>query len=554
MYGCRYNFAFDDMDIVGYPIEIVKGVSMFKGFKQIVSFTMLSRLLGMVRDVCYSRFFGATALGDAWIIAFRIPNLSRRIFGEGAAVSSFIPVYSSELEKDPETAKRLANTVTTVIFTFLSAVVVVGWLILWYFGSSANVTADMEIITKLTAIMLPYAAVICTVAIMSGILNVHGHFAAPAAAPVILNCFIIAAIVITGYVLGLPSRMQVFVAAVSVLLAGAVQTAVQMVVLKRLGVMLRPAWDVHLDASKKVPTVITPMILGANVTQINTLSDEIIAWMFSGSDDKGTTFTILGNIIQYPLWRGSVMHLYLSQRLYQLPLGVFGISLATAIFPVLSKAYAQGDNDKMNSSLTHGLKMAFYIALPCSMGLIVIANPLIRILFENGSQFSAGDTSKCAMVLYAYGLGITGFFFQQILVKAFYAAHDSKLPAKTAMWAVGINIVLNLILIWMLGAAGLALATTICSYFQVGIMIAVLRKKFGYFTDKFAAFTTKTIIASIGMLAAGLTTTQMLRTLPTGILTDSIRIGLAMAVCVAVYAGISKLSKNEGLNMILRRK
>ncbi|AQQ08254.1 putative peptidoglycan biosynthesis protein MurJ [Sedimentisphaera cyanobacteriorum] len=526
---------------------------MFKGFRQIVSFTMLSRVLGMVRDICYSHFFGATALGDAWIISFRIPNLARRVFGEGAAVSSFIPVYSEELENSSETARKLANTITTAVFTILAGAVLLGWALLLGAGIFSDLTGDGKLIIQLTSIMLPYAAVICTIAIMAGILNVHGHFSAPAAAPVILNAFIISAILISGWAMGMPPRTQVFIAAFCVLIAGGVQTALQIYVLGRLGIHLRPELDLKMKAVRRVMLLMAPMILGATVTQINTLSDELIAWFFSGSEAKGSELMIFGRSAEYPLWRGSVMHLYLSQRLYQLPLGVFGISLATAIFPVLSRAAARLETDKMMTSLSGGIKMAVFAALPCSLGLIVVAEPLIRLLFENGREFTASDTAQSAGVLYGYAIGITGFFLQQILIKAFYAAGDSKLPAKTACWAVGINLVLNLILIWVAGAAGLALSTAVCSYLQVAVMLLVLRKRYGGFHSGFRPFLAKSLAASGLMFAAGLAVNHFMAGLDENAAFDSARIAAAVLISAAVYAGASKLISNEGLDMVLKR-
>jgi putative peptidoglycan lipid II flippase len=513
---------------------------------------MLSRVLGMARDICYSTFFGATALGDAWIIAFRIPNLSRRIFGEGAATSSFIPVYSKELACDEASAARLANTVTTVIFTLLSALVVVGWVILWYLYSASSATEDTKLIAELAAVMLPYAAIICTVAILAGVLNVHNHFAAPAAAPVLLNCFIIAAIVISGRFAGLSPKAQAFTAAVSVLVAGIAQTLLQLVVLKHKGIHIRPAWDVHSDAAKKVLMLMAPMVLGAAVTQINTLSDEVIAWIFSASVDKGDAFTALGRVVEYPLRRGSVMHLYLSQRLYQLPLGVFGISIATAIFPLLSRSAAAGDSAKMVRSLNKGLKLAVFIALPCSAGLIITAKPLIALMFEHGEKFAAADTLKCAGVLAAYALGITGYFLQQILVKAFYALHESKVPARSAMWAVALNVLLNLALIWPLGAAGLAAATAICSYVQVLTLMRVLRRQYCDAGSGLLRLLSKTLVASLIMLVAGFIFQGAIASISGTIALNLANILLTIALCGSLFLLTAKLTGNEGLTMLKR--
>ncbi|MFI4912624.1 MAG: murein biosynthesis integral membrane protein MurJ [Sedimentisphaeraceae bacterium JB056] len=527
---------------------------MVKGFKQIASFTMLSRILGLIRDICYSKYFGATALGDAWLIAFRIPNLSRRIFGEGAASASFIPVYSEMLEKDRKTADMLANTTVTIMFTFLSFLVVVGWAIMWIYRFAANPTPETVTIISLASVMLPYAAVICTVAILAGILNVHSHFAAPAAAPVVLNIFIIGAIVITGSLLGLPTTAQVYTAAVCVLIAGIVQTVMQLIPLKKKGVKLMPCWQVNSGAFRKVIWLMGPMILGTTATQINTFADDIIAWFFSGSEAKGAELVIMGKTMAYPLWRGCVMQLYLAQRLYQLPLGVIGIALATAIFPVLSRSAARNDNEEFISTLTKGIKCAFYLAIPCGVGLCLVAKPLISVLFE-GDKFTASDITSTSIILYCYAFGLAGFFIQQIITRAFYATNDSKMPARTAVIAVIVNVLLNLTLIWFMGAAGLGLATAICSYIQIIILLAVLKNRYReQFTQGFATAITKVIIASVIMFIAGRTLMIAMAALPADLKFNCIRIAAQIIICASVYLALSKIMKIEMLEIITNKK
>jgi putative peptidoglycan lipid II flippase len=526
---------------------------MVKGFKQIASLTMLSRVLGMVRDVCYSKYFGATALGDAWLIAFRIPNLSRRIFGEGAASASFIPVYSEMLEKDKKSADILANTLVTVLFILLSALVVIGWSAMWLYKTAGDPPRETVTIISLTSIMLPYAVIICVVAIMAGILNVHSHFAAPAAAPVVLNVFIIGAIVITGSLLGLSGGAQVYAAAVCVMAAGLVQVVMQIIPLRRRGIRLRPCMQVNSGAFRKVIWLMGPMILGTAATQINTLADDMIAWILSGSQTKGDEFMIMGQSVVYPLWRGCVMQLYLAQRLYQLPLGVLGIALATAIFPVLSRAAARGDEKELLSTLARGVKCAFYLAVPCAAGLSLVAMPLISILFK-GKDFTDSDISATAAILYCYAFGLAGFFIQQIVTRAFYAIGDSKMPAKTAIIAVVANIALNLTLIWYMGAAGLGLATAICSYIQVAILLTVLKKRYReQFTRGFTAALVKVLIATAIMFAVGKICLMMMSSLPYNLLSNFARIAAAITACAATYYFLSLTMKIEMLHLLLAK-
>jgi len=451
---------------------------MIKGFRQIASLTAVSRVFGFARDIAYSHFFGASALLDAWAIAFKIPNLARRLFGEGAASASLIPVYSEELTNRPEQAKQLINTVVTVIFVLLAAIVLIGQGVIWAYYKFFSPSGETKLILSLTSIMLPYMLLVCVVAILAGILNVHRHFAAPAAAPIVLNIFIIASLLLTGWVFEIKPQQQVFFVAVAVVIAGIMQIVIQIPPLRSVGVSIRPAWQIYSDSFRKIIILMGPMILGLTVTQINTLADDLIAWWFSSSAEKGASFVLLGTEIAYPLARGSVSHLYYAQRLYQLPLGVFGISLATAIFPVMSSYAAKKDFTGLGRTVSQGLRSSIFIAIPATIGLIAIVRPLVSVAFEHG-QFGQvrDDTSMVAWTLLFYALGLCGYFAQQVATRAFYSMQDSKTPMRSAMIAVGLNIVLNLTLIWPLGTGGLALSTAICSYLQVVIMVCVFHRR-----------------------------------------------------------------------------
>jgi putative peptidoglycan lipid II flippase len=324
---------------------------MIKGFRQIASLTVISRVFGMVRDMAFAHFFGAGWLFTAWTMGFKIPNLARRLFGEGAASASLIPVYSEQLHSAPEQAKDLANTAVTVVFILLSVIVIVGQILIWSYYIFFENRTGPRLGLLLCSIMLPYMICICIVAILAGILNVHRHFAAPAAAPIVLNTFIIASLLFTGWVMKIEAQQQVFFVAFAVLLSGIAQIAIQIPPLRGSGVSIRPAWDIYCEPFKKVIIMMGPMILGLTVTQLNTLGDDIIALCFM--NEQG-----------YPLGYGAPGYLYYAQRLYQFPLGVLGISLATAIFPVMSSDAARKDYDALTKTVSRGIKAAVYIALP----------------------------------------------------------------------------------------------------------------------------------------------------------------------------------------------
>ena len=527
---------------------------MIKGFRQIALLTAVSRIFGFIRDITYSHFFGANALLDAWAIAFKIPNLARRLFGEGAASASFVPIYSQQLHTNGEGAKQLINTVVTVLFVVLAAIVLIGEVLIWSYCKFFTVTGETGLVLSLASVMLPYMMLVCIVAILAGVLNVHRHFAAPAAAPIILNIFIIAAVVLTGWVFGIQAREQLFFVAAAVVIAGLVQIAIQLPPLRAAGVSIRPAWQIYSPAFRKIIVLMGPMILGLTVTQINTLADDLVAWGLSASPEKGTLFMLLGQKIAYPLERGSVSHLYYAQRLYQLPLGLFGISLATAIFPVMSSFAAKKDFVGLAGTVSQALRGALFIAIPATIGVAAIAKPLISLAFQHG-QFTAADTDMVAATLMFYLVGLCGFFIQQIVTRAFYSVQDSKVPMYSALVAVFANIVLNLVLVWFLGTGGLALSTAICSYLQVVILVFVLRRRLDRLSgahDKQATILNglgsalvKTVAATMCMCAAiavGLSLSKDLA--------DMFKLLLVVPSAAAVYLLAAKLLRIEMLSLL----
>ena len=526
---------------------------MIRGFRQIAFLTAISRIFGMLRDIAYGHFFGAGGLLDAWIIAFRIPNLSRRLFGEGAASASFIPVYSEVLHKDREQATILLNTVVTVLFVILAALVLIGEAIIWLYYSLFAHSSETHLILSLSSIMLPYMLFVCMVAIIAGILNVHKHFAMPAAAPIVLNLFIIGTIVITGWFLKIESREQLFAVAVSILIVGIVQISIMIRPLKNCGISIKPAWQIHSEYFRKILFLMGPMILGLTVTQMNTLADDLIAWWFSGSVEKGQFFEMFGRQIAYPMSRGSVSHLYYAQRLYQLPLGILGISLATAIFPIMSEEAARGDFISLTKTISKGIRGTVFIAFPATAGLIIVAKPLISALFEHG-KFTQDDTSKVTVTMICYVLGLSGYFAQQVLARAFYSLQDSITPVKSALIAVFSNILLNLTLIWFLDRAGLATSTAICAYIQVCILIIILKKKFGsLILGGLSEILVKTIAGTLFMTLICAGVLFLMKYLPDTRLVDGLKLAVIVPLAIVLYIIAAKILKNEMLSLFTNR-
>jgi len=510
---------------------------MIKGFRQIASLTAVSRVFGLIRDVAFAHFFGAGWLMTAWTMGFKVPNLARRLFGEGAASASFIPVYTEQLQNDPKLARQLANTVVTVVFVILAAIVLLGQIILWTYYFFFEERTGVQVGLILCSIMMPYMIFVCIIAILAGILNVHRHFAAPAAAPIVLNIFIISALLITGLVFKIESRVQVFYVALAVLLAGIAQLAIQIPPLKANAVTISPAWHIRSDAFKKILILMGPMILGLTVTQINTLADDVIALSFMTKDG-------------YPLSYGAPSYLYYAQRLYQFPLGVLGISLATAIFPVMSADAARKDFDALSKTIARAIKAAVFVAVPATAGLFLVAKPLVSAVFQHG-QFTAEDTPFVAATLCFYAIGLTGFFSQQVVTRAFYSMQDSKMPAKSALVAVVVNVILNLSLIWFMGVAGLALSTAICSYLQVCILVLVLRKRFAHpILEGLTVTLLKTIIATIVMCCVAILILNLMNILPNDRFNNFLRLADVVPSAAAAYYLSARILKIKMLALI----
>jgi len=510
---------------------------MIKGFRQIASLTAVSRVFGMVRDIAFAHFFGSGWLMTAWTMGFKIPNLARRLFGEGAASASFIPIYSDQLHNNPKQAGQLINTVVTVLFVTLAVIVLVGEGLVWGCYGFFETRTGPRIGLALCSVMLPYMIFVCIVAILAGILNVHRRFATPAAAPIVLNIFIIASILFTGWVLKIKPQQQVFFVAAAVLIAGLVQIAIQIPSLRASGVSIRPAWDIHSEAFRKIIILMGPMIIGLTVTQLNTLADDIIALSFM--NERG-----------YPLSYGAPSYLYYAQRLYQFPLGVLGISLATAIFPVMSSEAARKDFAALAATIARGIKASVFVAIPATAGIFLIAGPLVSAVFEHG-EFKPADTPIVAYTLSFYALGLSGYFCQQITTRAFYSMQDSRTPMRSAIIAVLVNVVLNLTLIWFMGTAGLALSTAICSYLQVVILVSVLRRQVGHsILDGFLANLLKTIAATAFMCAVAAAIIPLMGGLADNRWFNILRLAAVVPSAAGVYLLAAKFLRIETLSLL----
>ncbi len=427
------------------------------------SLTLVSRVTGLIRDGAISRIFGTGALASSFYFAFLIPNLFRRLFGEGALAAAFLPSYSKLLHEDKEQARAFATLTISKLVILLGSLTLIGEGILWWMVSMQEEPSPA---LQLAMVMLPYMPLVCSVAIFAAMLHVHDRFGPPAAAPIILNGFMIGAAFLLIGVFDNPLNHMMLIG-ISVIAAGIVQVIWSLIALKSFGCFQKNTKSARGEFGTMLKRMI-PMIIGLGTLQINTLIDGLIAsWptLFGSSFFFG---------LQYPLGEGAMGSLSWAQRLYQFPLGVFGIAVATAIYPLLAKQCK--DAELFTSTVHRGLRLVIFVGLPASAGLLIVRNPLASAVFQ-GANFTADDAIIVGTILLGYAPAVWAYSMSQILTKGFYAKGDEMTPVKVALICVVLNFVLNISLIWTpLGTAGLAWSTAICAVVQVCLLLAIFGK------------------------------------------------------------------------------
>lgn len=513
--------------------------------------TLASRILGMIRDMATAALLGLSSGGvmDAFAIALRIPNLFRGLFAEGALAASYLPVFTRLLEHDRRQAWQLTSVLLAALAVLLTMLVALGeaifglvWLI-W--GDVPGVT----LLVGLAATMLPYMVFICLAAQVAATLHALGHFAAPALAPTLLNlCWLFGAWAVAPW-FAPDKQTQAYVLAGCVLVAGVLQLGVQIPVLYRLGFRFDYNWAAGRNALGEVVRAMGPMVLGLAVTQVNTLLDSLIAWGLAAAPDGPQRIAWLGGVA-YPMQQGAPAAIYYGERLYQFPLGILGLAVATAIFPLLSRHAARGQLDQLGADLTLGLRLVLALGIPASAGLVLLAEPLARLLFERG-QFDAQDTLRAARMIACYAGGVWAYCALPVVIRGFYALGDRLTPVRIGMGVVGLNLALNLTLIWPLAERGLAVATAVAAAVQVVVLAAIfsLRKSHLYWRA-LGATLARSLLATALMLAAGSVALGWVAT-GEGLGSKLLRVAVPLVLAGTVYLVAFRLSGGREIGMVV---
>lgn len=442
--------------------------------------TLISRILGFVRDVIVAFALGAGLFADAFFVAFRIPNLLRRLFGEGSLTMAFIPVFSRIREEEgDEAAQAMARSAMIWLGVILGGITLLAELLAGPLtmaiapGFTRNIE-QFQVTVDLIRICFPYVIFICGVALCMGILNARNHFLGPALAPVVLNVSLIGAALL-GHFFGLNVAYSM---AYGVLIGGAGQLLLQQPFLRSTGFSWRGSWSWRNKGVARMGLLMLPTVFGAAVYQINIL---------------------LGTLLASYLPVGSVSYLYYADRLVQFPLGVFGIAVSTAALPSLAKFAARGEMEEYDSALAVALGLTLFIALPAAAGLMGLAGPVISLLFERGA-FTAEAVSATSQALIAYSVGLPFIALSRPLVAGFYALEDTRTPVKIAVVCLVVNVGLGIWLMQSMAHVGLALAVSVSSLINyASLHVLLARKRKGRLIPLGSALKTMVLSAMVGV-------------------------------------------------------
>ncbi|MBM4083685.1 MAG: murein biosynthesis integral membrane protein MurJ, partial [Planctomycetes bacterium] len=393
---------------------------------------------------------------------------------------------------------------------------------------------------------------ICLVALAMGILNSLGHFFMPAFSPAMLNVCWIAAIGFVYFGPQMTPERKVFVLALAILFAGVVQLAMQVPVLRKLGVPIRLDFRFDHPAVRQVARLWAPVVFGMGIVQLNVLMDGLIAIGFSHQPGGPDSFSLFGLTIRYPMQEGANSTLYFAERLYQLPLSVLGTAMATAVLPTFSRHFARGDHEGLAATLSLALRVIFFVGVPASVAIMVLSEPMVDLLFKRG-KFTEQSVERTAMVVLFYASGIWAYCGLQVLVRAFHAMQDTKTPVTVGASMVAANVAMNLTFIWFLREAGLALATALSATFQIAILFRLLRRKLGAklgVRDTLGSLA-KTAAASVAMAVACWLTLKFMPA-PVGLTVRALRVFAPLAVGGAVFVASAWLLRTAELSLVLK--
>jgi putative peptidoglycan lipid II flippase len=505
--------------------------SLAANFRIVSLCTLASRILGMARDMAMAYLFGAGPVLDAFTVAFRVPNLARQLFGEGALTSAFLPVLVRELQgPDPLASRQVATGVFVALGALLLLLVGVAEAGLGAALLLVDLSAENRLLLELLAILMPYVVFVCLAAQVSAVLHSLRRFTWPALLPVVLNLVWLAGTALAAWHGGTPVA-QVRWIAVCLLAAGVVQLAIALAALRGAGFRLTRAWRAAWPRVREVFLAMLPIVLAFSIAQFNTLLDSLLAWALA---PPGVGEAARGRLLPVLVDSGTATALYYGQRMYQFPLGVFGVALGTVLFPLLSGHAQGGDLDAFRRSLSYGVRLTVSIGVPAAVGLVVLSSPITALLFQHG-RFDADDAALTSRMVAVYGSVVWAYIGLLIVHRGYYAIGDRITPVRIGMLAVTVNVALNLVLVWLLGGIGLAIGTAAATALQAGLATWKLQSRAGRLDWTDIRLTlVKTLFAS-GTMAAVCLVARYLLPLGPSLTERGLALGGPLMAGLAVY-------------------
>ncbi len=446
-----------------------------KGFKSVSLLTLLSRIAGLARDSLMASVFGTGPILDAFTVAFRVPNMFRRLFGEGAMTTAFLPAFvKADQTEGREAATILFTGVAWRLLKILLTLTVLVEVAIAFVYLTIEMSDRSTLLCELSLVLMPYMVLICMAGLYSAALHGMQHFFCPALAPIILNLLWLTGGLLAAWNLA-TGEDEVRMIAAFILLGGVAQLVLVGWKASRFGVTFRIGQA--LIASRKpeavgVFRVKAPVLLGLSITQINGMVDSFLAWVLMSGNLDG-----IAALTSFRLPAGTAGALYLGQRLFSFPQGVFTVALGTVLFPRFAKHAQNKDLKELNRDVIHGLQLVMVVGIPASVGLWFMAEPITNLLFRY-KQFDANSAGLTSSMVAAYGVGVWVYSGLLIVNRVFYAAGDQMTPMRQGLLCVGLNLLFDFVLLPMLGGPALPLASVLAAFFQLGLALEVLRKRF----------------------------------------------------------------------------
>ena len=475
----------------------------FSAAKLMAGLTLLSRIMGMLRAMAIASL-GAVRSNDAFSLAWRIPNLFRRLFGEGALSSAFVPIFTQAMEEEGiDRARKLLANAMGLLGLFLLALLAMILAGLWGWNYFSPGGQDRQLLLGLTAVMLPFMVTACLLAMASAALNCRGHFAYPAAAPILMNLVVILGAWWVAPRIQESVSGQLFVIAASVTVAGLLEFLIVLFVLAKYGLAVRPTvWPIDPKIKTLIRTI-APMLIGLGVLQFNELLESSVAWMLTATKEN-PTISIFGLELARPLTQGVLVRIDAARYLYQFPMGVLANSLAVAIFPLLSRYASRNDMFNLRDTVNRALRLAFMEGLAAGVGLFLLAEPIMKMLYAY-RNFTPQDAHDAAFILRMYVLGMWAYCTNQIFTRAYYSVKDTLTPMKVSCMLVLPELTMLVLLVWVpsLGAGAFGLTTAVIFSLNTAILALKLRSRLGSFGGrKLLQSLTRTVIACAVMAGA----------------------------------------------------